>query len=154
MLQAAEAGVEGAVAVRFFAVEHAAGPLETRVVHQVVADIDRRIVEVGVRHVFAVQRRFVDKRHVVTVTEILEVELSNNNSRRGLFRVRAQLRELHLSTDPRGKSASSVGHQKTVAARYGCCPWARLDRCDVRPAQFAEPVDAVVTILGTSPCCK
>ena len=45
MLQAAEAGVEGAVAVRFFAVELAAGPLETRVVHQVVADIDRRIAD-------------------------------------------------------------------------------------------------------------
>jgi len=75
MLQAAEAGVEGAVAVRFFAVEHAAGPLETHVVHQVVADVDRRLVEVAARHVFAVQRRFVDKRHVVT-----EVELPNNNS--------------------------------------------------------------------------
>src|ERR1700680_2064452 len=42
---------------RFFAVKHAARPFETRVVHQVVADIDRRIVEVAARHVFAVQRR-------------------------------------------------------------------------------------------------
>jgi hypothetical protein len=41
----------------------------------VVADVDRRLVEVAARHVFAVQRRFVDKRHVVT-----EVELPNNNS--------------------------------------------------------------------------
>src|ERR1700736_6449177 len=60
---------------RFFAVKHAARPFETRVMHQVVADIDRRIVEIAARHVFAVQRRFVNEWHVVAVTEILEVEL-------------------------------------------------------------------------------
>ena len=43
--------------------------------HQVVADIDRRIVEVAARHGFAVQRRLVNEWHVVAVTEILEVEL-------------------------------------------------------------------------------
>ncbi len=57
------------------AVTHTARAVEVGVVHQVVAEIDVRVVEVALGHLLEVQGVLVDERHVIAVAEVLEIEL-------------------------------------------------------------------------------